>query len=248
MSLYQDETGLVWIGTRAGGVSRWNPRSWELGGHRPDWLGNKLVTAFADAPNNKVWVATRGGGLIQFDDDTGKTTDIDVIVGRHNAIGDPRVMSLRQDHTGTLWIGTMTSGVRKLGPNGRLESIPVRPGDPRSLSAAGIMTIYEARNGQIWIGTFGGGANVLDRTTGLIRQLPYGSAPGAISSPNVSAIAEDPSGNFWIGTDGGGLDLARADGTGVKSFRHDPSDAASLPANTVYSLAADAPGRVWVGS
>jgi signal transduction histidine kinase/ligand-binding sensor domain-containing protein/CheY-like chemotaxis protein len=248
MSLYEDETGLVWIGTRAGGVSRWNPRSWELGGHRPDWLGNKLVTAFADAPNNKVWVATRGGGLIQFDDDTGKTTDIDVIVGRHNAIGDPRVMSLRQDHTGTLWIGTMTSGVRKLGPTGMLESIPVSQGDPHSLSAAGIMTIYEARNGQIWIGTFGGGANVLDRATGLIRQLPYGSAPGAISSANVSAIAEDPSGNFWIGTDGGGLDLARADGTVIKTFRHDPNDAASLPANTVYSLAADAQGRIWAGT
>jgi signal transduction histidine kinase/ligand-binding sensor domain-containing protein/CheY-like chemotaxis protein/HPt (histidine-containing phosphotransfer) domain-containing protein len=248
MSLYEDETGLVWIGTRAGGVSRWNPRSWELGGHRPEWLGNKLVTAFADAPDNKVWIATRGGGLIQFDDDTGNTTDIDVIVGRHNAIGDPRVMSLRQDHTGTLWIGTMTSGVRKLSAAGRLESIPVSRGDPHSLSAAGIMTIYEASNGQIWIGTFGGGANVLDPTTGLIRQLPYGSEPGAISSANVSAIAEDPSGNFWIGTDGGGLDLARADGTVVKTFRHDPNDAASLPANTVYSLAADTQGRIWVGT
>ncbi|MDB6083389.1 MAG: hypothetical protein JWN43_1270, partial [Gammaproteobacteria bacterium] len=248
MSLYEDQTGLVWIGTRAGGVSRWNPRSWELGAHRPDWLGNKLVTAFADAPNNKVWVATRGGGLIQFDADTGKATDIDVIVGRPNAIGDPRVMSLRQDHTGVLWIGTMASGVRKLGPNGRLESIPVRPGDPRSLSAAGITTIYEAQNGQIWIGTFGGGANVLDPATGLIRQLPYGPAPGAISSANVIAIAEDRSGNFWIGTDGGGLDLARADGTVVKVFRNDPSDPTSLPANTLYALAVDAQDRIWAAT
>src|SRR5437764_503681 len=63
MSLYQDEAGLVWIGTRAGGVSRWNPRSWELGGHRPAWLGDKLVTAFADASDNKVWIDSLGGGL-----------------------------------------------------------------------------------------------------------------------------------------------------------------------------------------
>ena len=248
MSLYEDETGLVWIGTRAGGVSRWNPRSWELGGHRPDWLGNRLVTAFADAPNNKVWIATRGGGLIQFDDDTGKATDIDVIVGRGDALGDPRVMSLRQDHTGTLWIGTMASGVRKLSAAGRLQSIPVKPGDPRGLSAAGIMTIQEARNGQIWIGTFGGGANVLDPVTGLIRQLPYGPAPGAVSSANVTAIAEDRDGNVWIGTDGGGLNLARADGTVVKVFRHDPADPASLPANTLYALAVDARNRVWAAT
>jgi len=39
-------------------VSRWNPCSWELGGHRPEWLGSKLVTTFADAPKNKVWIGS----------------------------------------------------------------------------------------------------------------------------------------------------------------------------------------------
>ncbi len=248
MSLYQDATGLVWIGTRAGGVSRWNPRSWELGGHRPEWLGDKLVTAFADAADNKVWIASLGGGLARYDDATGKATDIDAIVGRHNAIGDPRVMSLRQDHNGTLWIGTRESGLRKLSPDARLESITARAGDPRSLSAPGIMTIFEAHSGQIWIGTHGGGANVLDPTSGRIRQLPYGSEAGAVSSPHVTAIAEDTRGNLWMGTDGGGLDLARADGTVVKVFRHDPNDLASLPANTVYALAVDARDRVWVAT
>jgi signal transduction histidine kinase/CheY-like chemotaxis protein/HPt (histidine-containing phosphotransfer) domain-containing protein len=78
--------------------------------------------------------------------------------------------------------------------------------------------------------------------------LPYGPAPGAISSANVGAIAEDRDGNFWIGTDGGGLDLARADGTVVKVFRHDPSDPASLPANTLYALAVDAHNRIWAAT
>ena len=249
MSLYQDATGLVWIGTRAGGVSRWNPRSWELGGHRPDWLGDKLVTAFADAPNNKLWIASLGGGLTWYDDDSGWSTNIDAITGRHNAIGDARVMSLRLDRRGTLWIGTRESGLRTLSPDRQLKSIAVKPGDPRSLSAAGIMTIFEARGGAIWIGTHGGGANVLDPASGLVRQLPYGSAtPGALSSPHVTAIAEDSHGNVWMGTDGGGLDLARADGTVFKVFRHDPRDPATLPANTVYALAIDARDRVWVAT
>jgi signal transduction histidine kinase/ligand-binding sensor domain-containing protein/CheY-like chemotaxis protein/HPt (histidine-containing phosphotransfer) domain-containing protein len=248
-SLYEDATGLVWIGTRNDGVSRWNPHSWELGGHRPDWLGGKDVTAFADAPNNKVWIASLGGGLVRFDGDTGETTNIDKIVGRGNAIGDPRVMALRQDRGGTLWIGTMASGLRKLTPSGRLESIAVKSGDPHSLSDAGIMTIFEARDGRLWIGTHDGGANVLDPVTGLIRQLPYrSSAPGAISAAGVSAIAEDLQGNFWIGTSDGGLDLARPDGSVIRVFRHDPNDAASLPANTVYALAVDAAGRVWIGT
>jgi len=249
MSLYQDDTGLVWIGTESGGVSRWNPRSWELGGHRPDWLVNRLVAAFADAPNNKVWIASLGGGLAQFDPDTGEKRDLDAILHRRVAIDGGRVMSLHQDRHGSLWIGTMAAGLYKLDPGGHLSSIPAKAGDPHSLSAAGVMTIFESRSGQIWVGTFRGGTDVLDPATGLIRQLPYGAGvPGAVSAPNVAAIAEDSRGNIWIGTDGGGLDLARPDGTVIKVFRHDPNDPASLPANTIWALAVDEHDTVWVGT
>jgi signal transduction histidine kinase/ligand-binding sensor domain-containing protein/CheY-like chemotaxis protein/HPt (histidine-containing phosphotransfer) domain-containing protein len=247
-SLYEDSSGLVWIGTDAGGVSRWNPRSWELGGHRPDWLGGRPVTAFADAPNNKVWIGSVGGGLVQYDGTSGAATDIDSLVGQRNALGDRRVMALHEDRHGALWIGTMTHGLRRL-VGGHLESIAVKPGDPRSLSDAGIMTIVETRAGKLWIGTLDGGVNVLDPDTGLIRQLPYGpSIPGAISAASVIAIAEGLDGNVWIGTVGGGLDLARPDGSVIKVFRHDPSDPASLPANIVYAINVDSAGRVWLGT
>jgi signal transduction histidine kinase/ligand-binding sensor domain-containing protein/CheY-like chemotaxis protein len=246
MSLYTDATGLMWIGTRAGGVSRWNPHSWDLGGYRPEWLRNRLVTAFADGRGDKVWVGTLGGGLLQFDPNTGAAVSVDTLTGQSNSVGDSRVMSLLQDRRGNLWIGTMANGLKKLGPDGQLQSIPVRPGDSHGLSAAGIMTIFETRSGQLWIGTHGGGVNVIDPTTALVRQLPFGA--GAISAASVSAIAEDRSGNLWIGTDGGGLDLVRADGTVVKVFRHDPDNPATLSANTVYALAIDAQDRIWVGT
>ena len=246
MSLYTDATGLMWIGTRAGGVSRWNPRSWELGGYRPEWLRNRLVTAFADGPGNKVWVGTLGDGLFLFDPDTDAAVSLDTLTGHSNSAGDSRVMSLLHDRRGNLWIGTMADGLKKLGPDGRLQSIPVRPGDPRSSSVAGIVTIFESRSGELWIGTHGGGVNVLDPLTGLVRQLPFGA--GGISAASVTAIAEDRSGNLWIGTDGGGLDLVRADGTVVKVFRHDPDNPDTLSANTVYVLESDAQDRIWVGT
>ena len=249
MSLYQDGSGLMWIGTRAGGVSRWNPRSWELGEHRPKWLGSGPVTAFADAPNNRVWIASLGGGITQYDGDTGKSQPISAFVRDKTSLDGVRVMSMRQDRRGTLWIGTVESGLKKLTAEGRVGTIPVKPGDPHAVSASGPMTIVESRSGQLWLGTFEGGLNILDPATGLVTQLPFGAnIPGAVSASVVTAIAEDSHGNFWIGTDGGGLNLARADGTVLRVFKHDPRDANSLPANTVYSLAVDAEGQVWVGT
>lgn len=240
MSLYEDDAGLVWIGTRTGGVSRWNPRSWEFGGHRPKWLGSGAVTAFADARDNHVWIASLDGGLVQFDTNTSETTPL--------ALGDERVMSLRQDHLGTLWVGTVAGGLKKVATDGRIESIPVKVGDPRATSAASILTIVEARSGQLWIGTFGGGVNVLDPATGLIRQLPFGTEqPGASSDAEVTSIAEDAHGNLWIGTMRG-LNFASADGRVLKVFENDPNDTQSLPANTVYAITIDARERVWIAT
>jgi signal transduction histidine kinase/ligand-binding sensor domain-containing protein/CheY-like chemotaxis protein/HPt (histidine-containing phosphotransfer) domain-containing protein len=248
-SLYQDGTGLVWIGTQAGGVSRWNPRSWELGGHRPDWLGGKPVTAFADAPNHKVWIGSMGAGLMQFDPASGESTSIDAIVGRRDALGDQRVMALHFDRHDTLWIGTMHGGLKKLGPNRKLESVPIKPGDAHSLSGAGVMTLFEARDGRLWLGINEAGANILDPATGVVRQLPYApGTPGALSASSVTAIAEDHQGFMWLGTDTGGLDLATSDGTVVKVFRHDPENPASMPSDAVYALEVDSEGRVWVAT
>jgi signal transduction histidine kinase/ligand-binding sensor domain-containing protein/CheY-like chemotaxis protein/HPt (histidine-containing phosphotransfer) domain-containing protein len=248
MSLYEDGAGLVWIGTRTGGVSRWNPAAWELGGHRPEWLNGRMVTAFAEANGHRVWIGSLGGGLVRFDRDTGEATPIDAIVGRRDAIADSRVMSLRNDRQGTLWIGTMSHGVKALRPDGRIDSIPVGAGKAGATSAPGIMSLYEARNGMLWIGTYGGGANVLDPATGDVRQLAFGRGAGVVSHANVSGFAEDAVGNLWIATDGGGLNLARPDGTVIRTFHHDPADATSLSSDSLYALAVDAAGQLWVAT
>ena len=247
MSLHQDAAGLLWIGTRGGGVSRWNPRSWELGSRRPAWLANQPVNTFADAPDNQVWVGS-SVGLARFNPETGETTPLDAVLGKHKALGNSRVMSLRRDRRGSLWIGTMADGLKRLTAEGRIDSFPVNVGDPRGTSAAGIMTLVEARDGRLWIGTFGGGANVLDPASGTIRQLPHDAGAGTMNGANVTAIAEDANGDLWVGTDGAGLNLLRPDGSLIGTFRHDPADPKTLPVNIVYALAVDAQGRVWVGT
>lgn len=249
MSLYQDQAGLVWIGTRSAGVSRWNPHSWELGGHRPQWLNGKLVTSFAAAGGNDVWIGSLGGGLTLFKGDTGQAVNLDSVLNKPNALGDKRVMSLLRDRRGDIWIATMTNGLFRLTAAGQLESIPVKLDDPLGISSPRLRTLFESRSGAIWIGTYGGGVNVLDPNTHQVRQLPYGAAyPRSIGFPHISAFAEDSHGNMWIGTDGGGLGLATPDGTVVKVFRHNASDPRTLPTNSVFALAVDSKDRLWVGT
>ncbi|MEJ0099516.1 MAG: two-component regulator propeller domain-containing protein [Pseudomonadota bacterium] len=246
MSLYQDPTGLLWIGTR-GGVSRWNPYSWEMGGARPHWLREQFVMGFADAPGSEVWIASMAG-LYRYDAMNGNASSIDTVLGRVNALGDSSVMSLKEDHEGSLWIGTMRAGLKRLRPDRSLQSFAVAPDNPRALSSAGIMSLAESRAGRIWVGTYGGGVNIVDPASGEVRKLPFGGAKDAVSGSNVTAMLEDTQGNFWLGTDSEGLTLVSAEGRLLRRFRMDPAQPRALPSDSVYSLALDSRGRVWIGT
>lgn len=62
---------------------------------------------------------------------------------------------------------------------------------------------------------------------------------------SVYAIHQDRLGFMWFGTLDG---LDRYDGYAFVSFRHDPSDSASLPHNLVRALHEDPDGTLWVGT
>ena len=77
--------------------------------------------------------------------------------------------------------------------------------------------------------------------TPLFRRM--GTADGLPSS-RVNEVAFDRAGYAWIATADG---LARHDGTGLRTWRNDPGDPASLPANAVETVFVDRDDRVWVG-
>ncbi|WP_115049394.1 hybrid sensor histidine kinase/response regulator [Xanthomonas arboricola] len=65
-----------------------------------------------------------------------------------------------------------------------------------------------------------------------------------LPSTMVVAIHQDRAGYLWLGTLDG---LVRYDGAGFRTWRHDPSDPASLPCNAIQALHIDALDRIWVG-
>jgi ligand-binding sensor domain-containing protein len=71
----------------------------------------------------------------------------------------------------------------------------------------------------------------------------YTIAEGLPSS-TVYKLRQDREGFLWIGT---GAGLARFDGVSFHVFRHDASDAMSLPANHVSEVFVDSTDTVWVG-
>lgn len=247
MSLYQDRGGVLWVGTRAGGVSHWNPNSWVLGHYTSPLVRSTAVNAFADDGTGTVWVGT-WNGLVEIDTRTRRETRYDRSSDKLR-LADDRVMTLLHDADGALWIGTMTGGLQRYDrKRGTVRSYQHAANDPASLPANGVMALYQDRQGDLWIGTFGGGLARLERNARLTN-YPYGrSDADALSSPRASAIVEDQHGNLWIGTIAGGLNLWQRRTGRFYHYRRDDRDPSSLSDDTVYALHLDASGQLWIGT
>jgi signal transduction histidine kinase/ligand-binding sensor domain-containing protein/CheY-like chemotaxis protein/HPt (histidine-containing phosphotransfer) domain-containing protein len=249
MSLHQDRSGLLWVGTRSGGVSRWNPRSWSLGHRRPDALRTAHAMAFAGDAAGRLWIGTHGSGLLRYDPATGALEAAESVLRRRDLLADRRVMSLLKDRRGGLWIGTMNAGLVHVTANGAVRRYRTRTDDASSLGADGIMALLEARDQRIWVGTFGGGIAIIEPDTGRVTRVSHDPRDDAsLSSSRATSIAQTPDGTLWVGTDGGGLNALGETGAVLAQWRHDSSNASSLSSNTIYVLHVDPTGTLWIGT
>ncbi len=250
MSLYQDRGGVLWVGTRWGGVSHWNPNSWRLGHYRSAAFGGgAAVNAFADDGTGTVWVGT-SAGLIELDTRSRRETRYGTNDDSALRLADDNVMSLLLDRRSALWIGTMTAGLQRFDPARRaVRSYKNVEGDDTTLPANGVMALYEDRKGDLWVGTFGGGLARIAADSGAVIRYPFGRAEAdALSDARASAIAEDARGNLWIGTAGGGLNLLDRSTGRFHHFRRNDRDPKSLSDDAVYALHVDRRGTLWVGT
>lgn len=66
-----------------------------------------------------------------------------------------------------------------------------------------------------------------------------------LSQSTVVDIFQDRTGYVWLATEDG---LNRFDGVSFKVYRHDPSDAASLPGSFVWDIKEDNAGNLWIAT
>ncbi len=255
ISIVEDRTGVLWIGTKTGGISKWNSRSWLLGHFKPQAgggaaAGSPRITSFTRDREGQLWVGTFGSGIDVLDADFRPVKRLRHSATTSNSLSEDVVMALLTDKDGHIWAGTMHGGLNRIDPvNGNVIVYEHDPTDESSLAADGIMSLYAAADGSIWVGTFGGGVSRYDAASdSFVNYRHDPDNPSSLSNPNATAIAEDAAGRIWVGTSGGGLNRMNAAGDGWIRYLQDPDDPNSLTDNSVYALHVDGLGHLWVGT
>jgi len=255
--IYEDRTGNLWLGTWGGGLNRFDRKQNRFIRYRynpgdPYSLSHNVVRSIGEDRNGNLWVGTGGGGLNILTND-GKSGKQDKFIHYQNdpddqsSLGSNSILSILQDQTGIMWIGTNFSGINKFDPGkGKFAHYRSRSNDVNSLNNNSIYSVFEDSKGIIWIGTNGGGLNRFDRGRNKFTHFVHDpSDPTSLSNNSVRTISESPSGQLWVGTDDG---LNRFDAERKRFIRYlpEPDNSRSISYNTIWKVFHSSNEDMWV--
>ena len=268
-SLYIDENGILWIGTREG-LNRYNGediKTYKFRKNDPNSLFCNTVLRIAGNHDGKIYLLCTEG-VAEFDLTTQKFTTLlqgnissiyynnGLFIGKKNEVyrynedtgnfdlyhqlpGDNLEISCMHIDKGYLWLGTTTDGVYRLDIAREELAHPIRKGN--------ITSFYRDSEGELWIGSWEEGLFRV-KADGAIENLRYDAKnPHSLSSNFVRACCEDNLGNIWIGTFNG---LNRYNKTTGLFQNHTANDiqAEGLTHSSIWCIVKDNQGTLWLGT
>ncbi|MFW0715995.1 hybrid sensor histidine kinase/response regulator transcription factor [Pedobacter sp. N23S346] len=209
--------------------------------------GNENIMSLTLDREQKLWIATDGGGIIVYDV-ANKAVNYLSAGKEKNLLSSNSVAQVYEDKESRKWIATLRGGVNIIDPEqGQFKTIKHNSHESSSLINNFVLSFSEDKNHNIWIGTDGGGLSVWNRRNDTFTNYAKSSRPGALASNFVTSILNDADNNIWVATFSGGID--RFDQS-TGNFIHYPCYDAVKGVNeeNLWKLYQDKQKNIWAGT
>lgn len=221
-SLYIDERGIIWIGTREG-LNRYNGndiKSFKLKKNDPNSLFSNTILRITGNKNGKVYLLCTDG-----------VAEFDMTTQRFKTLLQGNVDAIYYNEK--LYIGKREEVFVFNENTNNFDLYYHLAGKDINLSC---LHLDEKKN--LWMGTTSNGVYCLSDDKQLSQPITKG---------NIASIYEDSSKELWIGSWEEGLYRIRTNGT-IDNFRHDPKNPNSICSDFVRSCCEDNLGNLWIGT
>jgi ligand-binding sensor domain-containing protein len=213
----------IWIGTEQGASRLENDKARSYG--QKQGFPVIGVREIRKGPDNTMWFATYGSGLIKLKD---------TVVTRYtvnDGLSNNSMHCMAIDNTGRIWIGT-PSGVTRIAGE-EVKQFSEREGLCNNV----VMSILQDSWGNIWFGSSGGGICRLDGE----RFIHFNEKSGDMG-PSIGALHCDKKGHMWFATSRGGV--TEYDGTYYTNY----FEGAGFTSAKVKCFGEDTSGAIWFGT
>ncbi|NRR31634.1 response regulator [Oxalobacteraceae bacterium] len=248
-AIYQDAEASLWVGSSADGLYRWLAAENRMVQYTHQFsdshsVADNQISALLRDRVGTFWVGTWNNGVSRVDLGSGGFARVVRQADQLRTLSDNKVRAIAADGRGKLWLGT-SSGLNHFDPiSGEGQLFQHDPSRPDSLADDLVNAVWRDKDGNLWLGGRSG-INRMDAASGKFSLLSL--ARGDPASDTIRNIVGDRNGILWIASRGG---LHRYDPRtrALQTYRHDPSDSASLADNVVRPILEDRRGQLWVGT
>lgn len=257
-SVYEDESGALFVGTRGGGLNIKYPHAVATKiVNVKNGLSNDAVLALNKDHRGNIWIGTDGEGIDMMEATTGKIFHFPRDFENKNDLSFSSVYSICVDSYNDIWLGTSGSGVVHLkvtktsaGAYRLKEYGQIKysgKADEVSIKSNIVYTILEERPNILWFGTRGAGIYRYNSLTKAIEEHIHtgGEKRNRLSNDDILSMYIDKQDHLWIGSSGG---LNRLD-LHTKPYPIDhytPHE--GLPNNTIHAIQEDYNHNLWLST
>ncbi|MBI3511807.1 MAG: SpoIIE family protein phosphatase [Bacteroidetes bacterium] len=234
--MLEDREGNVWLGTDVG-LNQYRGERFQLF-DRLDQLNNDIVWATCVDHDGNVWLGTNDG-LTKLTfytvPETGEKKFTTKNYSTADGLGTNVILSLFEDESNTLWVGTGYGGVSRLSPGSdKFETFSTKDG----LAGDVVYAINSDGHGNIWIGTKEG-ASRFDPLSKTFRNY---TIEDGLGGNNVYRIFRDSRGTIWFGSLGGYL--SAYDGKAFTKY----DESSGIVHRFILTINEDKDHNIWFGA
>jgi PAS domain S-box-containing protein len=253
-SIYKDQNGDMWIGTKTGfdKYSYENENFIRHGKLFNTFLSVKEIRVhdISEDSEGKMWIGISNFGLIKYDP-INKTLF-------ETPISDQRISinAILKDNHDNLILATTTGVIIYNVKTKKFESIYFEKENPNSANINNIKSICLYNEQILLIGSWRGGLIKYNLKTKNYIRYTHTDKIGSISDNQVESIVKDNEGNVWIATWNQGLNKIdkkyiskNTNNQNIfETFKKNEFDINSIISNTLWPLFLDNQNNLWIGT
>jgi signal transduction histidine kinase/ligand-binding sensor domain-containing protein len=259
--VFEDRSGLIWIGTSYGGLNIYNPNT-KVFKHISDnksekWhLNNRYIFGLAEDEAGNIWAGTMNGlNCLRFRNETygnyfDNISSVDLYLhdpNNNHSLSENKTGALYYAGNDSLFVSTVGGGLNILNiKTGIFNSYQADPKHPEGLTNNYLQSVRPDHHHQTWISQVGG-PRLWNPAKQNIEMPDVPWPKPEEKYRRVMEVFEDSRGITWFAEDQGLVNFDRKNHK-TRLFLHDDKDKNSLSSNTIGIVFEDHLKRLWIGT
>lgn len=252
-SMHSDEQGVLWVGTRGGGLwcyNAGNDRFYAFAPHDPlaYWLSEQVISDITEDAEGVLWLGLESGYLVAIDQQRRNVERYNRFSHSSTYAFTGSINALYASRDQVLWMGSFSGGAAWVDQKHKLASHVFSGSANHVELKSNLVTAFEQREpGLLWVGTDGGSLHLYDTSTGSVRSAA-GVLPAEEHLPKTVLSLHKNEHTLLIGSYAEGLIMWNEQSQTLDRLVHDPLDSTSLSSDDVFVVYTDRSGTLWAGT